>query len=600
MASSRQQEDAMRLNVEMFKYIPGVPQNLINQIQAQTEGLDIALNERFIRKLRSSILSWLPPLRSVVGWRQHMATTKVIFQNHENQKKEFRQVFKKLAGDIEGVYPAGLREKALPEIKDTVEKENNKTFGIDPFRHGRDQILFEKELLQYQGPYTWASFAKVKVECGDVNASDPGKRKMIFSLTVMALLKEMKERGCTWDHMVKIYTDFFRECAPNIASRINSLQEADLKAILNTIEICVDIPAEVKMVEKAIKNIYREPQDSIKVPGDSFGAKQRLLYDLRAIQTQDRTEEEIKEQEARINQITVEFCLDLVSDEVRSIILEIKMRKGTRASVFTLSDFYYEVQELERKNPSYRLKDRKHIKSSHTALPVKVYHTEADYEEDDYDQDEQDNQTQNDYYNYDEEYPEEQEQEDLEEDEYFDEDDEETEEVPDSSGCFFTRGAGRGRARGRGQVSRPRGRGRGRAQPRQQGQVRQVQGQRPRGGPPNTRRNSNFPSQGRSGPSRPKGQSSHCIRCGESSHTHSQCRKFALYYSEKCPLCPTLNPSKQPIFHPRALCPYTKNQDSNYRSPRNRSPASWLAHGFDETGRTRTGQSEYVKNPAKN
>ena len=161
MASSRQQEDAMRLNVEMFKYIPGVPQNLINQYQAQTEGLDIALNERFIRKLRSSILSWLPPLRSVVGWRQHMATTKVIFQNHENQKKEFRQVFKKLAGDIEGVYPAGLREKALPEIKDTVEKENNKTYGIDPFRHGRDQILFEKELLQYQGPYTWASFAKV-------------------------------------------------------------------------------------------------------------------------------------------------------------------------------------------------------------------------------------------------------------------------------------------------------------------------------------------------------------------------------------------------------------------------------------------------------
>ena len=606
MASSRQQEDAMRLNVEVFKYIPGVPQGLISQIQAQAEGLDIALNERFMRKLRSTIMSWLPPLRSVVAWRQHMAVTKVIYQNHENQKKEFRQVFKRLAGDIEGIYPAGLRERALPDIKDTVERQDNKTFGIDPFRHGREQTLFEKELLQYQGPYTWASFSKVKVECGDVIASDPGKRKMILSLTVMALLKEMKERGCTWDHMVKVYTDFFKECQPNIASRINSLQETDLRQMLNIIEVCIDIPAEIKMVEKAIKNIYRDPQDSIKVPGDSFGAKQRLLYDLRAIQTQDKTPEEVKDQEARINQITVEFCLDLVTEEVRSIILEIKMRKGTRASMFTLNDFYYEVQELERKNPSYRLKDRKHIKSSHTALPVKIYNTEANNEEYDYDQDENDNQPQDDYYNqadynYAEEYPEDPEQEDLEESEYFDEEEEEEpEEVPDSSGCFFTRGGGRGRARGRGQVSRLRGRGRGRAPPRQQGQVRQVQGQRPRGGPSNVRRNNNFPSQGRSGPSRPKGQSSHCIRCGESSHSHGQCRKFALYYSERCPLCPTLNPSKQPIFHPRALCPYTKSQESNYRSPRNRSPSSWLAHGFDETGRARTGQSDYVKNPAKN
>ena len=378
----------MRLNVEVMKYIPNVPQNLLNQVIAQTEGLDISLNDRFMRKIRSKIMSHLPPLRSVTTWRQHMATTKVIFQNHEYQKKEFRQIFKRLAGNIEGIYPAGLRERALPDIANTVERMDTKTYGVDPFRHGSGQILFEKELLQYQGPYTFASFARVKVECGDVNISNPEKRVMIFSLTTMALLEEMMERGCTWEHMVKIFSDFFRQMAPDVASRINSLQEVDLKTILNTLELMIDIPDEIKTVEKSIMNIYRDPQDSIKLPGDSFQAKQRLLYDLRAIQTAERSAEELEDQESRINHVTVEFCLELVSEEVKSAILEVKMRRGMRASTLSLADFYYEVGDLERKNPSFRIKDRKHMRRYHTCLPVKIYNTEAaandqDYEEDD-------------------------------------------------------------------------------------------------------------------------------------------------------------------------------------------------------------------------
>lgn len=602
--SARQQEEALLLNVEAFKYVDSIPRNLLNQIQATTESLDISLNDRYMRKLRAKLMSWLPPPRSTVQWKQHMIFIKSMHQEMENSKKEMRQIFKMIAG-VEGVYPEDLREKALPDIKDTVEKVDQKTFGVDPFRYGDDGVLAEKELLQYQGPYTWQSFVKVKVECGNISASDPGKRKVIFSLTTLALFDEMMSRGADWSAQVKIVTDFFREQAPDIASRINSIREVDLKTILSTIETCIDIPQEIKLIEKAIKNIYRDPHDNIKVCGDSFNAKQRLLYDLRSIQTHKVTEEDLREQESRINHSTVEYCLELVSEDTRNQILELKMKKSTRSAALTLSDFYYEVTELERKHPALRIKERKTMRSAHSVLPVQINHTEA-LEEDEEDVEPDYYEDQGDYYE-ESEYdtcPEPEEFENEEYETYEEEEEEEAQETPDGSSCFFIapRGGGRGRPTARSQASRPRGRGRGRPRPRGSGQVRQIRGgQRPRGGQNRPLRGNVIPSPGRSGPSRPPGQQSkHCIRCGESSHGHATCRKFAMYHAELCPLCPTLNPAKQGVYHPRALCPYNKDGGSNYRSPRTRSPASWMAHGFDETGRYRTGQSIYVNKQQKN
>ena len=603
MTSARQQEEALRLNVEAFKYIEGIPQNLLNQIQATTESLEISLNDRFMRKLKAKLMSWLPPPRNTVQWKQHMMFTKSMHQEMENSKKEMRQIFKMIAG-VEGIYPEDLREKALPDIKDTVEKVDYKTYGVDPFRYGNDGILADKELLKYQGPYTWQSFVKVKVECGNVSASDPGKRKVIFSLTTLALFEEMMSRGADFTAMIKIMTDFFREQLPDIASRINSIREVDMKTILSTIETCVDIPQEIKTIEKAIKNIYRDPTDGIKVCGDSYNAKQRLLYDLRCIKTHKVTEEDLKEQESRINHSTVEYCLELVSEETKNQILELKMKKNTRSTALTLSDFYYEVSELERKYPALRIKERKTMKSVHSVLPVQINHAEAlndeeeEYIEPDYYGDQGDYYEENEY----DDYPE---PEEFENEEYEDEEEEEAQETPDGSSCFFiapSRGGGRGRPNARSQASRSRGRGRGRPRPRGPGQVRQVRGgQGPRGGQNRPNRGNSNPVPGRSGPSRPPGQQSkHCIRCGESSHGHATCRKFAMYHSELCPLCPTLNPSKQGVYHPRALCPYNKDGGSNYRSPRARSPTSWTAHGFDETGRYRTGNSIYVNKQTKN
>ena len=106
-------------------------------------------------------------------------------------------------------------------------------------------MLLEKELLTYQGQCTWAVFNKVKVECGNIDSTDPGKRKMIFSLTSFQLLIEMQERGADLEQMVKIFTDYFKEAAPNVASGINSLQEADMKHILTILETCIDIEAEI-------------------------------------------------------------------------------------------------------------------------------------------------------------------------------------------------------------------------------------------------------------------------------------------------------------------------------------------------------------------
>ena len=597
--SARQAEEMLRLQSEALSYIPNVPKDLMRDVRHLADTLDVSLNDRFIKKVKSRIISYLPPLRSAVSWKQYMGMLKTKYEDFESQKKEFRNIFKLVAG-VDGIYPDVLRPQAIPDIKDTIEKENNRSWGIDPFHHGAEGRLQDKELLQYTGPHTWVSFNKVKVECGGTSSSDPGKRKVIFSLTVLALLEELIDRGATLDSAVKVFTDFFREQAPDVASRINSLQEVDMKTILNTVETCADVPAEIKLIEKALKNIYRDPTDNIKICGDSFNAKQRLLTELRSFRIDKPSEEDIREEESRIAQVTVEMCLELVTEEVKNMMLEIKMRKGVRGTPMSLSDFYYEVTELERKNPQYRLKERRHQRSQHTVLPVQVHHTETQDEEDEDDQDEYDDQYQEDsYYEDEEDYQ----PEETEYDTGFDEDDEEAEETPDGSSCFFTvpRGGGRGRPNRRGQASRPRGAGQGQRRPRPRGggQVRQIRGgPRPRGGP---RRgfSTNQSSQGRSGP-RPSGQSTHCLRCGESSHRHNTCRKFALFHSEKCPLCPTLNPSKQAIFHPRALCPYVKNGESNYRSPRARSPAAWLAHGFDESGKYRVGSSEYIQKPSKN
>jgi len=144
MASACQQEEALRLNVEAMKYIPGVPQTLISQIQASAESLDISLNDRFMRKLRAKLMSYLPPLRSTVEWKQHMVFTKTMHQDMENSKKELRNIFKMIAG-VEGIYPEDLRATPLPDIKDTVEKIDYKTYRVNPFRYGDDGVLVDKE-----------------------------------------------------------------------------------------------------------------------------------------------------------------------------------------------------------------------------------------------------------------------------------------------------------------------------------------------------------------------------------------------------------------------------------------------------------------------
>ena len=590
MSSSRQQEDTLRLVAESLSYIPGCPNELLNQIKSKAESFDTALCDRYMRKFITQLMSKLPPLHSAVSWKQNMVHTLSKFKEIENEKKELRLIFKMIAG-VEGVYPSCLRERALPDIKDTVEKIDNKSFGVDPFRYSEDQVLLEKELLTYQGQCTWASFSKVKVECGNVDSADPAKRKMIFSLTSLQLLIEMQERGADPEQMVKIFTDFYKEAAPNVASRINSLQEADMKTILSTLETCIDIEAEISLIEKSLKNIYRDPLDNIKIPGDSFSAKQRMLFSLRSIQVQKETEEDIKERESRINTVTVEFCLELVSQEVRAQIMQIKFRKGARATPLTLQDFYAEVSEMERKNPLWRLKERKTMRAAHHLMPAQVFNAQID-EEDEDNQEEEDEEYPEDLGYYDEEGNwiefEEDDYSHEDQDEYEEDSEVEPEPTPDGSSCYFTsvkRGAGRGQSFRRGQASRSRGRAAART-PARRGlrQVNQVRGgQKPRfsQGKP---RGTGYTAPGRSEPSRPSGQSSratHCLRCGESSHMAGSCRKFSMYHSEKCPHCVSLNPSGQAIYHPRNLCPYIKDGSSNYRSPRARSPASWQAHGFE-------------------
>lgn len=580
--SSRHQEDTLRLVAESLSYIPGCPNELLNQIKSKAESFDTALCDRYMRKFISQLMSRLPPSHSAISWKQNMVYTLSKFKEIENEKKELRAIFKTIAG-VEGVYPSCLRECALPDIKDTVEKIDNKSWGVDPFRYSEDQILLEKELLIYQGQCTWAAFKKVIVECGNVDSTDPSKRKMIFSLTSLQLLIEMQERGVDLEQMVKIFTDFFKEAAPNVASRINSLQEADMKSILSILETCIDVEAEVFLIEKSLKNIYRDPLDNIKIPGDSFSAKQRMLFCLRSINVQKETEEDIKERESRINTVTVEFCLELVSQEVRAQIMQIKFRKGTRATPLTLQDFYAEVSEMERKNPLWRLKERKTMRAAHHLIPVQVFNIGEDAEDS---QEQEDEDYPEDLGYYDEEGNwiefEDNNYGDEDQDEYEEDPEVEPEPTPDGSSCYFT--AAR-RGAGRGQASRPRGRAAARTSSRRgQRQVNQIRGgQKPRFGQDKPR-NAGYTAPGRSGPSRPEGQSSratHCLRCGESSHVAGACRKFSMYHSERCPHCASLNPSGQAIYHPRNLCPYIKDGSSNYRSPRARSPASWQAHGFD-------------------
>ena len=616
MASSREQEDTLRLTIEAFKHIPGIPGELIASISAKTEAFDTELNNRFIRKMKSQFVSCIPPLRNSISWKIHMLAVQSKFKEIEMEKKELRQVFKNIAG-MDGVYPPSLKERPVPEIKDTVEKIENRTYGVDPFLYGVDKELKEKELLVYQGATSWQNFYRTKVECGHMEQNDPGKRKIIFSLTSLELMKELQKRGADYDQMVKVYVDFLKEVNPNSISRINSIEETSMKDVFNVLETCVDVNSEIELINKSVSNIYRDPGDNIKLCGDSYEAKQRLLYDLRSIGVFKDTAEEKKDRESRLHQATTEYCLELMSPETRKTIMNVRMIRGSKMNPLSLADFYYEVQEIEKNHPEWRIKDRKNVRALHHLLPAQIYNTEVGEEiedeenEEDYDNEEDDSgyyDENGEWFEYDDETTEDGDY--WNEDCSYDEDDEEADITPDGSSCFFAtprqrRGAFRGRGLSRrGQSSRQRGRAPSRGGYRGTRQVNQIRGGQRRGfNRGSFRGRSGQSSSGRSGPSPNNSQSrtTHCYRCGESSHLSGQCKKFALYHSEKCPLCPKLNPSGQPVFHPRALCPYVKDGTSGFRSPRDRSPSAWKLHGFDSTGRFRTGQSPSINNPsAKN
>ena len=345
----------------------GVSEDIIKGLRLYAEAADQDIASRGRQRIHSLLTKYREPRYNKVGWKQKLSADKEEFEQLEQDKARWRALYKSMTHN-EASHPREYDARKCPDINYCTETVDGKTFGLNPFRSANGGA-FEKQLLQYEGKLTWSEFKnRCNVEIGDTDSSNNRVKKMVFSLTLEALIQDCQNYGCSLDQLGRVLMDFLKSTVPDIATKINAHTEVTSE-IFKNIESIVDIQKEIAMVEDSLNNVKRNPEDSLNVAGNNFGAKQLILAKLRSTSNNG---DDLKEIQARTDRCTFQMMLELIGPETRNYIINSSMRKYySMGREYTLDLLYKEVSKLEESNPSWRIKTAIFAQSrGMTSLPV--------------------------------------------------------------------------------------------------------------------------------------------------------------------------------------------------------------------------------------
>ena len=520
----------------------GVTEDIVQGLRLYADAADQDVASRGRHRVHQLLSRYKEPMFNRVEWKQKLVDDKQDFEDMEQEKARWRAIYKG-THRYEAAHPREYDAKKCPDINYCIETVDGKTFGMSPFKDSAGRTR-PKELLQYEGKLVWSEFKnRCAVEIGDTDASNNKVKKLIFSLTLETLIQECQDRACNLDQLGRILMDFLKATIPDIATKINAHTEV-AKEIFKNIESIVDIQKEIIMVEDSLNNVKRNPEESLNVAGNNFGAKQLILARLRATSGGIK---DLQDMKVRTDRCTFQMMLELISPETRNYIINSSMRKHySLGREYTLDLLYKEVSRLEEQNPSWRIKQPIYTQSrGMTNVPLAgaaLFPIETET------------------HTTQEEAPEFE----FEDDYEFDDPANDLEEGLDGQMFLMDMSRTRGGVRPRGGRG---GRGRGGRPAR--GGAAPGQGQSRGAGRPG---GTGGPGQGRS-----VGGPTYCLRCGSGTHNHRACIRFGSYHATRCTKCEKRDPSK-PLYHPPELCCYDEN--SGWVAPESRSPATKAKFGF--------------------
>ena len=560
-------------------------------------------------KIQDLLKKYVAPMRNKQEFENEIENYKTQLLDEENTKEMLRSIFEEVTGSKANI-PPELRKKTVVAAKKTVETLHGVVWGYNPFTN-------EKEKLEYQRKEEWADFKEKAVE--SVNIGE--KQVMIPSLTVEKMISQAEESGLSMKSLGRLARCFVEAALPAVAAKVNNIHDEDIGEIFNVIETAIDVEEEIRLVEKSIEGVKREPGkfDLADVVHNYLG-KQLKLTQLRTGLSQ---REELMKRKiyTAAEELAKQALYNMVSKEVQMHLLEdVQPRYVMTKQELTLEKLLKEATMAEKERPEWRIK---------TTLrpPNKMYGTvNASSAELGGNINQLDGQDDEDLDNCDAETREEGIFEDDNgfEDQYFEDEDGEIRLLsgvrrvqlrrsnrksmsPETRRRNFSPSPYRGKVTMVKRWERSRSRDRGRlggrrpgspSKPRQGGpgggRGKPVwRRERERGRPGTSNR-----SPARKTPSRSPGRK-RCLRCNSENHLAAACPRYGKYCTVPCPIC-----KKEgifPQFHPAAVC--LRNSSSNYKSPRGsrtNSPATKERYGFSNGFKKRGKSPISVANKPKN
>ena len=563
-------------------------------------------------KIQDLLKKYVAPMRNKQEFENEIENYKTQLLDEENTKEMLRSIFEEVTGSKANI-PPELRKKTVVAAKKTVETLHGVVWGYNPFTN-------EKEKLEYQKKEDWADFKEKATE--SVNIGD--KQVMIPSLTVEKMISQAEESGLSMKSLGRLARCFVEAALPAVASKVNNIHDEDIGEIFNVIETAIDVEEEIRLVERSIEGVKREPGkfDLADVVHNYLG-KQLKLTQLRTGLTQ---REELMKRKiyTAAEELAKQALYNMVSREVQMYLLEdVQPRYVMTKQELTLEKMIKEATMAEKERPEWRIKTT-------VRPPVKMYGTvnassaelggninQLDGQNDDALDEDNREMREEGIFEDDNGY----------EDQYFEDEEGEIRMLsgvrrvqlrrsnrksmsPGTKRRTFSPSPYRGKVTMIKKWEKSRSRDRSRNGSRQGGRRSGSPG-RPRPGSsgggrgkPVWRRERerrrpgvNSRSPAKKTPSRSPGRK-RCLRCNSENHLASSCPRYGKYCTVPCPICKSQGIFPQ--FHPAAVC--LRNSSSNYKSPssRSNSPATkekyGFSNGFNKRGKSPVAISNRTKN----
>ena len=501
----------------------GVDNDTVTKLRGLADAASGDLTARGRIRIQTLLFNYRQPLFNKVSFKQYLLGRKEDFEFGETTKTRLRNMIESVTKS-KSAHPPFLDACKCPDIRDTIEKVDFKTYGIDPFVDISGRRPPKRLLVSDQEP-EWKHFKnKCIVEVGDIENGATKNKKIILSLTIENVILECQERGYSIENVGRLLLDILKQVVPEMAGKINAHSEVT-KEIFKNLDSVIDLEREIKVVEESLNAVKRSVGEPIQLCGNNYESKQNILARLRSSGAND----DIKEIRSKCSMVTFMQCLELVTPEVKNEILNVSLRKySSLGTSFDLNSLYREVNMLESKHPAWRIKTDMYCQSRGlSVLPAvpagNIFKIECD-----------------------------QSPEEEEDDDELNEDDEFEEEEPEKK-----------------PPPKPR------------------QSRRMAPGPICHKRRKQRPQVSKKGePVMDESSATllgYCASCGDTEHETRRCHRYGAGFSHKvCIHCQDHN-MEYPLFHPSSLCRF--NPDSGYKSPDDRSPDSLFRYGFNKAGR---------------